>query len=146
MKIKSLGHVVLRVTDRERAERFYNGVLGLPLCARFDEGGLKMAFFTLGNHHDFAVMEVSGDGSSRSDTAVGLDHVAFNIGTTLDELREAKAKLEAAGIATNPVDHEVTKSLYFEDPDGNGIEIYVDASDIWRREPQRVAQLMPLEL
>jgi len=102
--------------------------------------------FTLGNHHDFAVMEASGDGSSRSDTAVGLHHVAFNIGTTRDGLREAKAKLEAAGMATNPVDHEVTKSLYFEDPDGNGIEVYVDASDVWRREPQRVAQLMPLKL
>jgi catechol-2,3-dioxygenase len=41
---------------------------------------------------------------------------------------------------------EVTKSLYFEDPDGNGIEVYVDASDVWRREPQRVARVMPLEL
>ena len=146
MKIQSLGHVVVRVTDRDRAEKFYGDVLGLPICARFDEGGYKMAFFTLGNHHDFAVMEVSGDGSSRSETAVGLDHVAFNIGTTLDELREAKAKLDAAGIATTPVDHEVTKSLYFEDPDGNGIEVYVDASDVWRREPERVAQVRPLEL
>ena len=36
------------VTDRERAERFYGGVLGLPVCARLDEGGFKMAFFTLG--------------------------------------------------------------------------------------------------
>ena len=79
------------------AERFYGEMLGLPLCARFDEGGLKMAFFTLGNHHDFAVMEVSGEGSSTSETAVGLHHVAFNIGTTLDELREAQAKLAAAG-------------------------------------------------
>jgi len=146
MKIQSLGHVVLRVTDRARAEKFYGDVLGLPICARFDEGGYKMAFFTLGNHHDFAVMEVSGDGSSRSETAVGLHHVAFNIGTTLDELREAKAKLDAAGIAAKPVDHEVTKSLYFEDPDGNGIEVYIDASDVWRREPERVAQGRPLEL
>jgi catechol 2,3-dioxygenase len=146
MKIQSLGHVVLRVTDRDRAEKFYGDVLGLPICARFDEGGFKMAFFTLGNHHDFAVMEVSGDGSGRSETAAGLDHVAFNIGTTLDELREAKAKLDAAGITTKPVDHEVTKSLYFEDPDGNGIEVYIDASDVWRREPERVAQAMPLEL
>jgi catechol 2,3-dioxygenase len=146
MKIKALGHVVLRVTDCARAEQFYNGMLGLPICARLDQGGMKMAFFTLGNHHDFAVMEVSGEGSSRSGSAVGLHHVAFKIGDTLDELREAKAKLETAGIALNPVDHEVTKSLYFEDPDGNGIELYVDASDIWRREPQRVAQLAPLEL
>ncbi len=148
MKIRSLGHVVLRVSDCARAERFYAGILGLPVCARLDRNsrGLKMVFFSLGNHHDFAVMEVSGEGSSRSDTAVGLHHVAFNIGTTLDELREAKAKLEAAGIATNPIDHEVTKSLYFSDPDGNGVEVYVDVSDVWRREPKRVAQLKPLRL
>ena len=146
MKIRALGHVVLRVTDRERAERFYGGVLGLPLCARFDQDGHKMAFFTLGNHHDFAVLEVTGDGASHSESAVGLHHVAFKIGTMIDELREAKAKLDAAGIATTPVDHEVTKSLYFKDPDGNGIEVYVDASDAWRRDPQRVAQMKPLDL
>jgi len=146
MKILSLGHVVLRVRNRERSEQFYNGVLGLPICARFEDSGLKMAFFTLGNHHDFAVMEVSGEGSGRGEHSIGLDHVAFKIGNNLDELREAKSKLEAAGIAPNPVDHEVTKSLYFKDPDGNGIELYVDASDVWRREPQRVAQLQPLEL
>jgi catechol 2,3-dioxygenase len=144
MKIQALGHVVLRVSSRERAEHFYGDVLGLPLCARFDEGDLKMAFFTLGNHHDFAVMEVTAEG--RAGPAVGLHHVAFKIGTTMDELREAKAHLDAAGIATTAVDHEVTKSLYFEDPDGNGVEVYVDASDAWRREPQRVAQLRPLEL
>ncbi len=146
MKINALGHVVLRVSDRERAKQFYNGVLGLPICAHFDEGGMKMAFFTLGNHHDFAVSEVSGEDNGGGATAVGLDHVAFNIGTTLDELRDAQATLTAAGIATTPIDHEVTKSLYFQDPDGNGIELYVDASDAWRREPQRVAQVRPLEL
>ena len=146
MKIRSLGHVVLRVRDRERSERFYQDVLGLAPCAHFDEDGLRMTFFTLGNHHDFAVMEVSGQGSAGSETAVGLDHVAFNIGTTLDELREARARLDAAGIVTRPVDHEVTQSLYFQDPDGNGLEVYVDTSDVWRREPQRIAQAAPLEL
>ncbi|HWF01028.1 MAG TPA: VOC family protein [Caulobacteraceae bacterium] len=146
MQIKALGHVVLRVTDCERAERFYNGILGLPVCARFDEGGMRMTFFSLGNHHDFAVMQVSGEGSSHAQSAVGLHHVAFKIGTELDELREAKAKLEAAGIKPDPIDHEVTKSLYFADPDGNGVELYVDASDAWRRDPQRVAQIAPLAL
>jgi catechol 2,3-dioxygenase len=107
---------------------------------------MKMAFFTLGNHHDFAVMQVSGDGTNPSESAVGLDHVAFKIGKSLDELREAKKVLEAAGITPNPVDHEVTKSLYFKDPDGNGVELYVDASDAWRKDPRRVAQLLPLEL
>src|SRR5512137_2576698 len=146
MKIKSLGHVVLRVADLERAERFYGGVLGLPVCAHMDEGGFKMAFFSLGNHHDFALMQVSGEGSSRSESAVGLHHVAFNIGTTLDELRAARDKLRAAGVAATPIDHEVTKSLYFADPDGNGVEVYVDVSDAWRGDPSRVAKVKPLEL
>lgn len=146
MQIQALGHVVLRVTDAARAEQFYGGVLGLPICARFDENGMRMSFFTLGNHHDFAVMEVSGEGSSNSESAIGLHHVAFKIGDNLEQLREARERLEAAGVATTPVDHEVTKSLYFADPDGNGIEVYIDASDVWRRDPQRVAQLYPLEL
>ena len=41
----------------------------------------------------------------------------------LDELREAKARLDAAGIATHPIDHDVTKSLYFADPDGHLMEV-----------------------
>jgi catechol 2,3-dioxygenase len=145
MKIKSLGHVVLRVTDCRRAEGFYNGVLGLPICARFDQDGMRMTFFSLGNHHDFAVMEVSGEGGG-NETSVGLAHVAFKIGDDIADLREAKVKLDAAGVAATPIDHEVTKSLYFADPDGNGLELYVDASDVWRDDPQRVAQLAPLDL
>jgi catechol 2,3-dioxygenase len=144
MKIQSLGHVVIRVTDIARAERFYGDVLGLPVCARMPPGGPKMTFFSLGDHHDFAIMETPGDPASP--TGPGLHHVAFRIGDNLDQLREARAKLEAAGVATTPIDHEVSKSLYIADPDGNGVELYVDGSDIWKQEPQRVAQIAPLEL
>ncbi|HEY1426458.1 MAG TPA: VOC family protein [Caulobacteraceae bacterium] len=146
MKIKSLGHVVIRVSDVERAEGFYNGVLGLPVAARLDQGGMKMVFFSLGNHHDFAVMQRPKGVTPEGETLVGLDHVAFKIGDTLDELREARTKLDAAGVRTTPIDHEVTKSLYMSDPDGNGVELYVDASDAWKRDPQRVAQIAPLTL
>ncbi len=146
MQIYALGHVVIRVTDRARAEAFYGDFLGLPLCARYDEDGQKMAFFTLGNHHDFAVSEVPPNPGGMPQGGPGLDHVAFRIGDSLDQLREAKAKLDAAGIAIAPVDHEVTKSLYFTDPDGNGVELYVDVSDAWRRDPQRVAQGAPFVL
>jgi len=144
MQIKALGHVVLCVSDLDRAEQFYNGVLGLPVCARMP-GGESMTFFSLGDHHNFAVMKVDGKGG-RDDDRPGLHHVAFRIGTTLDELREAKAHLDAAGVKSTPIDHEVTKSLYCADPDGNGVELYVDASDAWRTDPQRVAQIAPLVL
>ena len=145
MKVQSLGHVVLKVTDLNRSEQFYSGVLGMPVCARFDDQGMKMTFFSLGNHHDLAISQVSGE-DTNSAQAPGLDHVAFCIGNDLDQLKEAKQHLDAAGIKLDPVDHEVTKSLYFDDPDGNNIELYVDVSDAWKQEPQRVAQAQPLEL
>ena len=146
MKINALGHVVLKVTDLVKAEEFYTSVLGLPVCARLDQDGFKMTFFSLGNHHDFAILEVSGGDNDQDENRVGMHHVAFQIGTTLDDLREAKTKLDSAGVSTESYDHEVTKSLYLEDLDGNGIELYVDVSEIWREEPQRVAQMTPLDL
>ena len=95
MKIKALGHVVLKVSDCERSERFYNGALGLPICARIDQGGMKMTFFSLGNHHDFAVLQTgapASDDGGRTESATGLYHVAFKIGDSLEELIEAKAE------------------------------------------------------
>jgi len=145
MKVRALGHVVLKVTDIERSEQFYAGVLGLPVCARMEQPDAKMTFFSLGNHHDLAITQVPGAEPARGQQT-GLHHVAFCIGDSIDQLAEARAYLQAAGIATVPIDHEVTKSLYFSDPDGNGVEVYVDASDAWRHDPQRVAQLRPLEL
>ncbi len=146
MKVESLGHVVLKVSDIEQSEHFYSGVLGMPVCARLAEKGMKMTFFSLGNHHDLAVAEVSAEEAAAGDQAVGLHHVAFCVGNSLDQLVDAKAHLAAAGVKSNPVDHEVTKSIYFSDPDGNQVELYVDASDAWRTEPQRVAQAQPLDI
>ena len=146
MKVESLGHVVLKVTDLARSEKFYSGILGLPVVAHFDEQGMKMTFFSLGNHHDIALAQVSGEDSAGGEQAVGLHHVAFRIGDSIDQLVEAKNHLEAAGVKPHPIDHEVTKSLYFHDPDGNMLELYVDASDAWRQDPQRVAQVRPLQL
>jgi len=144
MRIESLGHVVLKVGDLARAEAFYRDVLGMTVCAHMEEP--LMTFFTMGNHHDFAIAALGADAERPAKGSTGLAHVAFKIGNSLDVLREAKAHLDAAGVRTRPVDHEVTQSLYFEDPDGNGVELYVDTSDVWRREPQKVAQGEPLEL
>lgn len=144
MRIQSLGHVVLKVRDRARAEAFYGGLLGLPIVARLDAA--QMSFFSLGNHHDFAVMAVGDAAGSPGEADTGLAHVAFKIGDDIEALRQAKAHLEGAGVSVTPVDHGVTQSLYFQDPDGNGLEVYVDVSDAWRREPGKVAQYTPLTL
>ena len=146
MKIQSIGHVVVKVTDLERSEQFYSGLLGMKPVARYDDKGYKMTFFSVRNHHDFAVLTVSGEEPAGGEQAVGMHHVAFCIGDSMEQLIEAKAHLEAADVECRPSDHDVTKSLYFADPDGNMIEFYVDVSDGWRTDPSRIATVEPLEL
>lgn len=144
MKIQSLGHVVLKVSNQERAEAFYQGILGLPVAARHP--GLRMTFFSLGDHHDFAVAALGDNAPPAPPDTTGLAHVAFKIGHSIEELREARSRLQAAGIEVVARDHRITQSLYFKDPDGNTIELYVETSDIWKLQPEAVAYIAPLEL
>jgi catechol 2,3-dioxygenase len=144
MKVQALGHVVIKVRNRERAERFYNELLGIPIVARMTEP--PMTFFSLGNHHDFAITAVGDDAPNAPEQAPGLLHVAFKVGNSLDELREARARLEAAGLDAIAFDHVVTQSLYVADPDGNMVELYVDASDKWKTNAAIVASIGPLQL
>jgi catechol-2,3-dioxygenase len=148
IRVRNVGHVVLKVRDLERAARFYRDVLGLKEVARASLGR-PMAFFSTGeNHHDIAVLEVGPEAPRPEAGAVGLYHVALKIGTTLDELRAAKAHLQAHGLTKLAVmDHRVSQSIYLNDPDGNGIELYVDADPaIWRNDPASVAHAEPLRL
>lgn len=146
MKIEGVGHVVLKVRDLERAARFYQDVLGLKEVARFHD---RMVFFSAGtNHHDIAVLKVGPDAPGPSREAVGLYHVAFKIGSSLDQLRAARAHLEAHGVPILGIsDHEVSQSIYLQDPDGNGLELFVDADPaVWRKNPSAVATVRPLSL
>ena len=76
---------------------------------------------------------------------IGLYHVGWCIGDSDDDLRAAKAQLEAAGIEIEGMsDHWISHSLYLRDPDGNEIELYVDVPDYdwsarkeWLHEPVR---------
>lgn len=148
INVKHVGHVVLKVRDIERSARFYRDVLGLKEVARANFGR-PMAFFSTGeNHHDVALLEVGPEAPLPQPGEVGLYHVALVIGTTLDELRAAKAHLEAHGYTRlRLTDHKVTQSIYLDDPDGNGVELYVNADPtIWREDPSRVATVGPLTL
>lgn len=144
MKVRALGHVVIKVRDQQRAEAFYNGVLGIPIAARYPE--MSATFFTLGNHHDFAVVAVGNDAQDPPAKSPGLLHVAFKIGDDIEELREAKQTLEKAGLRVSARDHTVSQSIYFYDPDGNCIEFYVDVTDAWKQDPQLVARSEPMAL
>ncbi len=146
MQVKALGHAVLKVRSLERSVAFYRNLLGMREVARY---GGKMAFFSLGaNHHDLALMEVGARAADADPSAVGLYHLAFKVGDTLDELRAVKAELEAGGVEIMGMsDHRVSQSLYILDPDGTELELYVDADPaLWRDDPAAVAYIGPLNL
>jgi len=129
MRVRELAHVFLKIADVDRSLAFYRDTLGLPVTQITRLNGRRVAFFKIGpNHHDFAIMEFPG--ILRDDvTHVGVLHIAFNIGEqdNLDALRDAKARVEAAGYKVlRATQHVVTLSLYVEDPDGITVELFVD--------------------
>jgi len=78
-----------------------------------------------------------------------LYHIGIKVGDSLDELRAAKNELEQAGIMIDSMsDHTVSQSLYPQDPDGNEIELYVDADEtVWKNNPAAVmTPIKPLRL
>jgi catechol 2,3-dioxygenase len=145
MRIHALGHVVLKVRDLKRSVPFYKDVLGLKEVARFPER--RMVFFIIeDNHHDIALVETDAAAPDAPDDSPGLAHVALKVGNSLDELREAKRWLTKHGVEiARVVDHTVSQSLYFHDPDGNQLEVFVDnTARPWDKDPQLVATAQPL--
>ena len=147
INVRGVGHVVLKVRDLDRSAKFYRDVIGLKEVARFQG---RMVFFsaTGQNHHDLALLGVGPGAPGPQEEGVGLYHVALKIGNSLDELRAARAHLEAHGITKIRVtNHRVSQSIYLNDPDGNGLELFVDADPaIWRDNPAAVATIEPLQL
>ncbi len=121
-----LGHVALRVRDLKRSRKFYAEVLGLQLMKEIPE--LRAAFLSSGgrDHHEVALLEVGPQAEAPRANETGMFHVAFRLQSE-EDLRAAYQDLKAQGIPVSfTVNHGVSKSIYFQDPDGHGIEVYCD--------------------
>jgi catechol 2,3-dioxygenase len=121
-----IGHVVLKVRDLERSKKFYAEVLGLQIMKV--EPSIRMAFFASSgrDHHEIAAIEIDGNAIDSQPNAVGLSHVAFRLRDE-EHLRAAYAELKRHAVKIiSGVNHGVTKSIYFRDPDGNLLEVYCD--------------------
>ncbi len=148
MKARYLGHVVFYVKDLERSLAFYRDLLGFKEVGRIFDG--KAAALTSGRtHHEFLFIEVGEAPGPPTGHRIGLYHIGIKIGDSLNELRAARIELEKTGVTiTGMSDHTVTQSLYLADPDGNEVELYVDADpSIWKKNPAAVlAPIKPLRL
>jgi len=120
-----IGHVHLKVADLQRALDFYSGVLGLEVMQRYGEGAV---FLSAGGYHHHIALNTweSQGGSPPPAGTTGLYHTAIvyptraALATALRRVLAAKIPLQGAA------DHGVSESIYLNDPDENGVELYCD--------------------
>ena len=144
MTVHELGHLVLYVRDVSRSAAFYRDVIGwrqiLPEAG--NEPDTVAAFSSGRTHHELLLIEVGADATPiPAGRRVGMYHFGLKVGDSDDELREALARVRAAGATVvGASDHTVTHSLYILDPDGNELELYIDVPGVdWRSDPALVA-------
>jgi catechol 2,3-dioxygenase-like lactoylglutathione lyase family enzyme len=129
MNFIKIKETCLYVKNLETTKQFYHEVLGLPVIHYEPE---KHIFFRLGS----SVLLCFNPEDSKTKTSPpphfggGRQHVAFEVNT--EDYDDAKKQIESKGIT---IIDEVTwksgrKSFYFEDLEGNVLEILPDKG-IW---------------
>ena len=134
----SVGEVNLTVKDLARSLAFYRDILGYTV----DETSDGMVRLTDGSGHVSFVLREHPDAQPKPRRTSGLFHAAI-----LLPARPGLARMVQQLVARDwPIggasDHGVSEALYLDDPDGNGLEIYVDRSkETWPRNGGQVAMM-----
>ena len=127
INLSGIGHVLLRVTDEEASKRFYRDVMGLRIAEQDPKHG--GVFMTLGDgFHTIDIVQhpAPKDAPRPQRGQLGLAHIAFKV-ASYAALREAYTHLLKYGVEIQrAADHVCQRSIYFADPDGNGLEIYYE--------------------
>ena len=143
-----VGHVHLKVSDLERAVRFYAEALGFEVTQRM---GGQAAFLSAGGYHHHVGLNTwhSRGGRPPPPGATGLYHVAFRYPDRASLARALRRLLRHSIPLDGASDHGVSEALYLRDPDGNGIELYWDRpSKEWPRASDDSLQMVtgPLDI
>ena len=119
-----IGHVHLRVAELDRAVAFYRDVIGLEVVTQ----GKEAAFLSAGGDHHHIALNTWGSkgGKPPPPGSTGLFHTAFVYPDRPALARALQAVLDAGVQLTGAADHGVSEAVYFDDPDGNGVELYRD--------------------
>ena len=122
----SLSHTTMAVRDLDAMLGFYCDVLGFHVTDRGEVGDGAMAFISQDPSEHHQIVFVTGMPESEHQFVMA-DHLAFRTGS-LDDLRLIGERLAEAGIeGVIPISHGNAWSLYFNDPEGNGLECFVDS-------------------
>jgi catechol-2,3-dioxygenase len=119
---KKLAHIVLQTNQLGVMKDWYMKVLDAHVVYE----NPMMSFLTFDDeHHRLAIGQMPGL-AERTPTTVGMAHSAYTF-DSLGDLLNKYEELRKEGIEPRiPVQHGVTTSLYYRDPDGNLVELQID--------------------
>jgi catechol-2,3-dioxygenase len=124
-----IGHVGLGATNPAASAEFYRDVLGMEIVGGSTPDHPLGATAFLSSRPD----EESHEIALFADPAFA--HVAFKV-SSLAELRSFHARVAEKNIPIKfAFNHGVSFAFYFDDPDGNMIEVYWPTGDLSRRQP-----------
>lgn len=127
-----IGHVHLKVSNLDRAVKFYTQALGFEVMTQL---GDSAAFLSAGGYHHHLGLNTweSKNAPPAPRHAAGLYHFAILYPNRKELARAFKRLLDHAVKIDGAADHLVSEAIYLRDPDGNGIEIYRDRPrDEWQ--------------
>ncbi|WP_203247314.1 VOC family protein [Sporosarcina beigongshangi] len=116
-----VGHVNIKVQDLDRSLTFYQEVLDFQILEQTDQT-VKL---TTDGKTSVLSIEQPENVVPRQGNTTGLYHFALLLPERSD-LAEIVHHFQEIGLRYGSSDHLVSEALYVKDPDGNGIEIYID--------------------
>jgi catechol-2,3-dioxygenase len=120
-----LAHVVLRTSQFQQMQEWYRQVLAARTI--YADGGL--AFLSYDEEHHRVALLNAPDLKPQAEGMAGVHHVAFTY-ASLGDLVATFERLRGLDIApVYSTNHGPTTSLYYQDPDGNQIELQADNFD-----------------
>ncbi len=131
----SVGAVTLKVADLDAMTAFYRDGVGLAVLSQTGDR------VVLGSGEPSVILEHSPLLKHAAEGSAGLFHTALLFETQADLARALHSVATKYPRAfTGSADHLVSEALYFDDPEGNGVELYWDRPrSTWRWDGSRVA-------
>jgi catechol 2,3-dioxygenase len=126
-----LHHVNLKTTRLQEMIDWYATVVGLTTVFQFPGG----AWLTndAANHRLALLTSSQMSDDEKKLVHTGMHHLAFEF-ATLDDLLATYLSLQQQGIVPHiTLDHGLTLSFYYVDPDGNSVELQIDNFGDWEQ-------------
>ncbi|MBA2682339.1 MAG: VOC family protein [Ktedonobacteraceae bacterium] len=126
----TLHHINLKTTRLQEMIEWYGTVVGMKSNYHFPGG----AWLTNDEANHRLALLTSPQLSENPNKLIhtGLHHSAFEY-TSIDDLLHTYTRLKGLGIEPHAcLDHGMTTSFYYEDPDGNSVELQVDNFGNWQ--------------